>query len=343
MDAHSGNGTTVIVKHSSSDAKHSYSDLLAIADQAAWAVHRNSVTARVYGIDDLKAEARLALVKIGLDEVSTWPASHVHRAIRTDVAGAVVRVYGTRGSARREAWARMASVDGLMAQPSDGSRRVPWEPRAKDDVAQQALDRLDLQTVAKAKAERGRSFERDPAVQKVKADWSCRTRSISSQALRGVPMYNPVPRPTEADLDRLVSRLHRDPADPSACWHLLGKDGQPITTYQPRVTVAGRRNVVVSRLLYRMEHGTDPGRMTTEHTCGNGKRGCVSPHHLVLLPLVANVMADTSQCAGAVNARKTQCKWGHSLTDPANVRIDTDRKGRAHRVCRTCERKRSQR
>ena len=52
-------------------SKDSYSDLLAIADRAAWSLYRSNPSARLYGIDDLKGEAHLALVTLGLDVLAS--------------------------------------------------------------------------------------------------------------------------------------------------------------------------------------------------------------------------------------------------------------------------------
>ena len=149
--------------------------------------------------------------------------------------------------------------------------------------------------------------------------------------------HREIPDLSDADLDRLVRSLHVDLADPEACWTQHRKDGTVIE-YPPRFGLAGQ-NLLTSRVVYRVVLGADPVHATVEHTCGRGKQGCVNPHHMILLSLRDNVMADTSHCAGALNARKTHCLNGHPF-DSVNTRVGTDAKGRTHRTCRACERAR---
>lgn len=91
------------------------------------------------------------------------------------------------------------------------------------------------------------------------------------------------------------------------------------------------------RIAWWIGHGEDPGELTVEHTCA--VRDCVALGHLELLTRVENVMAASSNCMGAINARKTECIRGHAF-DPENTRITADSKGRPRRVCKTCERDR---
>lgn len=147
--------------------------------------------------------------------------------------------------------------------------------------------------------------------------------------------HRPLPELTDADLDRLVTSLHRDLDDPAACWVQAKARGGTWTT--PARFVVDGVLYLTSRLVYAATYGVDPGPLTVEHVCGEGKRGCVNPGHLVLLTRADNARAATSGCAGAVNARKTVCIRGHDLDEAHHT---TDTKGRPKRVCRACERAR---
>lgn len=65
----------------------------------------------------------------------------------------------------------------------------------------------------------------------------------------------------------------------------------------------------VHRVVYIVLKGLPPEGMTLDHLCRN--RSCVNPDHLEVVTSGENVLRGISVVAQ--NARKTHCKWGHSL------------------------------
>lgn len=88
------------------------------------------------------------------------------------------------------------------------------------------------------------------------------------------------------------------------------------------------------RLAYTLAVGKIPDGLTIDHDCRN--RSCVRPDHLQPMPLVENVMRGFGPCVANLN--KTHCKYGHEFT-VTNI----DPKGRSYRVCKTCEKIRTER
>jgi hypothetical protein len=72
--------------------------------------------------------------------------------------------------------------------------------------------------------------------------------------------------------------------------------------------------------------GPIPDGFTLDHLCR--VHSCVNPDHNELVTLAENKRRGYS--SPAINARKTVCKRGHDLTDPANLRP------RRYRQCRLC-------
>jgi hypothetical protein len=79
---------------------------------------------------------------------------------------------------------------------------------------------------------------------------------------------------------------------------------------------------------WRYYCGEVPTGMVLDHICRN--RACVNHTHLRLVTNAENVLIGVG--VTAKNARKTQCRHGHSLTDEANVYVRPD----GGRGCRTC-------
>jgi hypothetical protein len=98
--------------------------------------------------------------------------------------------------------------------------------------------------------------------------------------------------------------------------------------------------VAGTRLAHRYAYQTLVGPIDSEqldHLCRN--RPCVNPDHLEPVTQQLNLMRGGS--GSAINARKTHCKYGHSLDD-AYVST-TGKAGGWQRMCRTCSSLRYQR
>ncbi|MFD9947704.1 HNH endonuclease [Nonomuraea sp. NPDC059023] len=123
------------------------------------------------------------------------------------------------------------------------------------------------------------------------------------------------------------------------CWHWDGgtnKRGYAV------ISVGGRPELL-HRILYPTFHGPIPDGWQVDHLCHHHDwchegdtcrhRSCANPSHWY-----AKTGWDNNRRSGsptAVNARKTHCWRGHSLTGD-NVLSRGDRPG--HRECRTCRR-----
>lgn len=86
----------------------------------------------------------------------------------------------------------------------------------------------------------------------------------------------------------------------------------------------GRR---AHRVAYFSVHGPIPDGMVVDHICK--KRHCVQPNHLRLMTMIDNVMQN-SNSIGAINRRKTHCKYGHPLDRSYG-------KGKKQRYCSVCD------
>ncbi len=87
------------------------------------------------------------------------------------------------------------------------------------------------------------------------------------------------------------------------------------------------KRIYAHRMAYTLLKGPILPRLTLDHLCRN--RACINPDHAEPVSSIENVMRGMS--FAAVNARKTHCSFGHSLSG-ANLYSTP----RGSRECRTC-------
>jgi len=94
-----------------------------------------------------------------------------------------------------------------------------------------------------------------------------------------------------------------------------------------------RKNRRAHRVSYYLNYGDIPKGMVIDHICKNRK--CVNPKHLHLVTKKQNTL-ENSNSVGAINKRKTVCKFGHPL-DKIYGRI------KKQRYCSICENEKAKR
>lgn len=118
-------------------------------------------------------------------------------------------------------------------------------------------------------------------------------------------------------------------ATPSGCWLWTGaldRHGYGKTSF------AGQRAALLHRVMYRLLVGPIPEGLTIDHLCRN--RNCQQPAHLEAVTKRENTLRGVG--SSARHARQTECKRGHSFSDPANVISKKSKYGRPKRNCRLC-------
>lgn len=123
--------------------------------------------------------------------------------------------------------------------------------------------------------------------------------------------------------EAVLGRL--DMSDPDACWLWPGT----ITASGYGQISVKNRPTPAHRYVYEHLVGPVPPGLALDHLCR--VRSCCNPAHLEPVTLGENVLRGVG--ISAVNARKTACKRGHSLTD-SNVYVRPD----GQRNCRACHR-----
>ncbi|MDJ0010145.1 HNH endonuclease signature motif containing protein [Gordonia alkanivorans] len=87
-----------------------------------------------------------------------------------------------------------------------------------------------------------------------------------------------------------------------------------------------RSSKYVHRVVYEALAGAIPGGLHLDHLCRI--RECCNPAHLE--PVTPKVNSERGEAA-----TKTHCPQGHPYSGE-NLRVWTDKRGYAHRICRTC-------
>ncbi len=121
-----------------------------------------------------------------------------------------------------------------------------------------------------------------------------------------------------------------DRGSPDACWNWTGNVWCGYGMYG-----LGGKCWRVHRLSYTELVGDIPEGLTLDHLCRNKR--CVNPAHLE--PVTAAVNTMRGNAAGALNAAKTECKWGHPLSGDNLYLAPTT----GARICLECKRLRRQR
>lgn len=120
------------------------------------------------------------------------------------------------------------------------------------------------------------------------------------------------------------------------CWRWLASlDGKGYGRFAIRYGKVVRSHRA-HRYAFELLRGTILDGLEPDHLCRH--RWCVNPWHLELVTHRTNMLRGSGFVA--VNATRTHCPRGHPY-DAANTRHHTDRRGRIHRDCRTCQRQRA--
>lgn len=110
------------------------------------------------------------------------------------------------------------------------------------------------------------------------------------------------------------------------CW--LWRGGLTSTGYG-RFYYLGT-NSRAHRLCWEALKGKIPDGLELDHLCRI--RNCVNPNHLEPVTTVENTMRGNSPAA--ISARKTHCKYGHSLLDKNN--LYKNKRKPTWRICQKC-------
>lgn len=151
------------------------------------------------------------------------------------------------------------------------------------------------------------------------ADFQASVKAINGRTCLPRPSRSPVP---------IAERFWKYVEFTDSCWLWRGsttKKGYGQISGEPHT----QKRFMAYRWLYEFVVGPIPDGLTLDHLCRN--RGCVRPDHMEAVTNRVNILRGTSWAA--VNARKTHCPRGHSLSDSRTTRIDP---ATGKRICRAC-------
>lgn len=120
------------------------------------------------------------------------------------------------------------------------------------------------------------------------------------------------------------------PGDPDDCW-IYSK--RAVNGYATNTSV-NMYKAGAYKLIYLMMVGPVPEGMDIDHTCDNGRGGCVNWNHLKVVTHRENMIRPAHTIPGN-HVRKTHCPKGHPYT-AENTRLETYR-GTLERHCRICK------
>lgn len=95
--------------------------------------------------------------------------------------------------------------------------------------------------------------------------------------------------------------------------------------------IGNQKTTMAHRFSYELFNGKIPDGLEINHLCKN--TSCVNPGHLEVVTRQQNVLK--SNAPSAMQAKQTECKYGHPLSD-SNLAIYNKK-----RVCRKCHTRRS--
>jgi len=141
--------------------------------------------------------------------------------------------------------------------------------------------------------------------------------------------YRPIPQLTPKQIQKFWNRVTKT----DSCWLWTGRIDE---SGYGRTYVSGAI-YMAHRIAYQLTHGSVPTTLTLDHVKSRGctHRNCVNPSHLEPITLRENILRGSSLPAQL--AARTECKRGHNLLNPDNIRIINHPK-RPYRICLLCRR-----